>query len=275
MSILGISHITENIKMPKVTLGNIKMNYESAGNGEPIVLITGLGGDVSFWNSMVPLLSDKFRVITLDNRGSGKTECPDEPFDMRILGDDIIRLLDSLSIKKAHILGWSMGGNIAQEIALGYPERVASLILVSTYLRRPSRSSYMMNIMVESVRSGGNIEYLFKTMQALCMTEESFRKMEERGSYPPARIDISLEQFAYQMAAVDGFDIRGKAKNIRVPTRIIHGKADIMVPPRMGEELAAEIDGADVVLIDGCGHTMPPKEYAWAVSEHLLKHPII
>jgi pimeloyl-ACP methyl ester carboxylesterase len=76
------------------------------------------------------------------------------------------------------------------------------------------------------------------------------------------------------MAAVDKFDSRQRAKHIKVPTRVIHGKVDIMVPPYMGEELAAEIDGADFILIDGGGHTMSPKTYAWAFLEHARKHPI-
>jgi len=250
------------------------MNYEVNGNGEPVVLITGLGGDVSFWNGMVPLLSDRFKVITFDNRSTGLTECPDEPYSMTMMADDVVSLLDRLEVKKAHVLGWSMGGNVAQEIALRNPERVASLTLVSTYMRRPSRSSYAINAMLDSVRSGGDIEYLFKMMQSYCMTEEAFRIRDEKGVDTPGRVTSTLEQFASQMAALDGFDSRQRAKNIRVPTRIIHGKADIMVPPFMGEELAAEIDGADVVLIEGCGHTMPPKRYVGAFLEHILKNPI-
>ncbi|MCL2145662.1 MAG: alpha/beta hydrolase [Methanomassiliicoccaceae archaeon] len=261
--------------MPKETVGNIKMNYKVKGNGEPVVLITGLGGDVSFWKGMVPLLSDRFMVITFDNRGSGLTEYPDESFDVGTLADDIVLLLDRLSIPKAHILGWSMGGNVAQEIALSHPDRVASLTLVSTYMRRPSRSSYIMNAMVGSVQSGGDLIYLFTVMQSLCMTEEAFRKMEEKGICTPWRLNSSLNGFLYQLAAVDGFDSRPRAKGIQAPTRVIHGKADIMVPSSMGEELAAEIEGADFVLIDGGGHTMSPKEYAGAFLEHVLKHPII
>jgi pimeloyl-ACP methyl ester carboxylesterase len=261
--------------MPKDTIGNIRMNYEVKGSGEPVVLITGLGGDVSFWNGMVPLLSDRFKVIIFEGRGSGQTECPDEPFDMKMLAGDVIRLMDHLSVSKAHVLGWSMGGNVAQVIAKDHPERVASLTLVSSYMRRPSRSSYIMNTMVESVRSGGDLKYLFWTMQSLCMTEESFRRMEEKGVYTTLKPRSSLEQFADQMAAVDGFDSRMWAKGICVPTRVIHGRADIMVPPHMSEELAAEIKGADLVLIDGYGHTMPPKEYAGAFLEHILKNPII
>ena len=260
--------------MPKEIIGKVKMNYKISGNGEPAVLITGLGGDISFWNGMVPLLSDKYQVITFDNRNTGHTECPDEPFGIETLADDVVLLLDKLGIAKAHILGWSMGGNIAQEIALRHPEKIASLTLVSTYMRRPSRSSYAMNTMVDSVRSGGDIECLFRIMQAFCMTEEELRKREERGVDTPGRFSLSLEQFASHLAAVDAFDSRQRAKNIKVPTRVVHGKEDIMVPPRMGWELFSLIEEADFILIDGGGHTMSPKKYAWAFLEHAGKHPI-
>ena len=260
--------------MPKETIGKIKMNYEVSGSGEPVVLITGLSGDISFWQGMVPILSHQFKVIAFDNRDSGLTECPDEPLDIWMLADDVVLLMDHLSIKKAHILGWSMGGNIAQEIALRHPERIASMTLVSTYMRRPSRSSYVMNTMVDSVRSGGDIECLFKVMQSYCMTEEDFKRREEKGVDTPGRFTSTLEQFASQLAAVDRFDSRQRAKGIRVPTRVVHGKADIMVAPRLGEELASQIEGADMVLIEGGGHTMTPKKYAWAFMEHAGKHPI-
>jgi pimeloyl-ACP methyl ester carboxylesterase len=261
--------------MPKETIGNIKMNYKVSGSGEPVVLITGLGGDISFWKGMASLLSDKFKVISFDNRGTGHTECPDEPFDIGVLANDAVMLMDHLSIQKAHVLGWSMGGNVAQDIALNYPERVASLTLVSTYMRRPSRSSYMMNTMVESVRSGGDLQYLFTIMQALCLTQEAYKKMEEKGAYNPWKLSSTLEQFVRQMAAVDGFDSRQWAKDIKVPTRVIHGKRDIMVPPHMGEELAAVIEGADFVPVEKAGHSIPPKEYVGAFLEHAMRHPIV
>ncbi|MDR0508476.1 MAG: alpha/beta hydrolase, partial [Candidatus Methanoplasma sp.] len=219
--------------MPKETIGKIKMNYEVSGTGEPVVLITGLGGDIPFWNGMISLLSDRYMVITFDNRGSGLTEYPDEPFDMKDMAGDVVSLLDRLGAKKAHVLGWSMGGNVAQEVALTFPERVASLTLVSTYMRRPARSSYAINAMLDSVRSGGDLEYLYKIIQSYCMTEEAFRTREEKDIDTPGLVTSTLEQFASQMAALDGFDSRMRAKLIRAPTRIIHGNADIMVPPWM------------------------------------------
>ena len=250
------------------------MNYEVSGNGEPMVLITGLGGNISFWHGMVPLLSGRFRVVTFDNRCSGLTECPDEPLDIWTLADDVVSLMDHLSINQAHILGWSMGGNIAQIIALKYPERIGSLTLVSTYMRRPSRSSYVMNTMVDSVRSGGDLECLFKIMQSYNMTEDAFRKREEKGAGTPGRVSSTLEQFASQLAAVDRFDSRRIAKDIKVPTRVIHGRADIMVPYQLGEELASEIEGSDFVLIDGGGHTMSPRKYVAPFLEHVCNNSI-
>jgi pimeloyl-ACP methyl ester carboxylesterase len=132
-----------------------------------------------------------------------------------------------------------------------------------------------MNVMADSVRSGGDIIHLSRVVQSLCMTEEAFRKMEERGSYATVKLNSTLDQFVHQMGAVDGYDSHLRAKNIRVPTRVIHGRSDIMVPPHMGKELAAEIKGADMVYIDGGGHTMPPKAYIEAFLEHILRHPII
>ena len=261
--------------MPQAVIGKIKMNFEVKGSGEPIVLITGLGGDVSYWRGMVPLLSDKFKVITLDNRGSGLTECKNEPFDMEVLAEDVVKLLDHLSIPKAHILGWSMGGNIAQFIALNHPDRVATLTMISSYMRRPSRSSYMMNVMVDSVRSGGDLEYLYIIMQALCMTEELYQKMEAKKNYTTWKVNSDLDQFINQMAAVDGFDSRSWATKINAPTLVIHGIRDIMVPKYMSEELAAEIKGSKLVVIEGYGHTIPPKEYVKVFLEHIGKHPIL
>jgi pimeloyl-ACP methyl ester carboxylesterase len=261
--------------MPKETIGNIKMNYEVKGTGEPVVLITGLGGDISFWRGMVPLLSGRFKVITFDIRGTGLTESPDGPFDVGILAGDVIKLLDHLSMPKAHVIGWSMGGNVAQEIALSYSERVASLTLVSTYMKRPARSSRIMNVMVESVRSGGDLKYLFEVMQLLCTTQEAYRAMEEKGTFVPWKLSSTVEQFYYQLAAVDGFDSRITAKNISAPTLVIHGNRDIMVPMHMGMELAAQIKGADFYQVDGFGHTIPPKEYAKAFIDHALRNPIV
>ncbi|MFA5312117.1 MAG: alpha/beta fold hydrolase, partial [Methanomassiliicoccales archaeon] len=103
--------------MPKMEIGQVSLHYHVHGEGEPVVLITGLGGDLTFWKGLIPLLSPKFKVICFDPRGAGLTESPDADFSMSDLADDVAGMLDGLGIERAHIVGWSMGGNVAQDFA--------------------------------------------------------------------------------------------------------------------------------------------------------------
>ena len=118
--------------MPTVRVGDINIYYEDHGKGEPLLLIEGWGTDLTCWQFQIPEFSTKYRVIAFDNRGAGRTDAPDQPYSFRMMADDAVGLLDALGIGKAHILGMSMGGCIAQEIAIEHPERTRSLILAAT-----------------------------------------------------------------------------------------------------------------------------------------------
>jgi len=118
--------------MPYAPIRDILTYYEEAGSGDPLVLIMGLGGDLQAWALQVPALARQFRVITFDNRGAGRTSAPDKPYSIDGMADDLAALLDSLKIDKANLLGFSMGGFIAQEFALKYPKRVEKLILLAS-----------------------------------------------------------------------------------------------------------------------------------------------
>src|SRR5512137_672538 len=119
--------------MPTVRVRDINMYYEVHGNGDPLLLIAGWGSDLSCWQLQIPEFSAKYRVIAFDNRGTGRTDdAPDKPYSFRTMADDAVGLLDALGIGKAHILGVSMGGCIAQEIAIEFPERTRRLILAAT-----------------------------------------------------------------------------------------------------------------------------------------------
>src|SRR3990172_9311716 len=115
--------------MPTAPVRDLMMYYEEAGSGEPLVLIMGLGGDLQGWAFQAPVLAQHFRVITFDNRGAGRTSAPDRPSSIAAMADDTAGLMDYLGIQKAHVLGFSMGGYIAQELALSRPDRVDQLIL--------------------------------------------------------------------------------------------------------------------------------------------------
>jgi len=120
--------------MSKARVNDINMYYDVHGDGFPLVMIMGFLGNADLWDPrMLPALSDKFKVITFDNRGAGRTDLSDKEFSIRLLAEDTVGLMDVLNVPKAHVLGISMGGMIAQELALNYPGRVEKLILCSTF----------------------------------------------------------------------------------------------------------------------------------------------
>lgn len=260
--------------MPRLHHGHVELNYEVVGDGEPLVLITGLGGDTGFWNGLVGLLSDHYRIITLDNRGAGETDYGGRPFDMKDLASDIEAILDHLQIQRAHVLGWSMGGNIAQRFAVDYPERTGALVLVSTYTRRPARSSLAIDTMIESVRQGASMDTLSLMMQAFCLTESVFWRREREGRPSNGKQTCNIDGFAHQKQALDGFDGVSDLGLIRAPTLVIHGKADIMVPHQFGDDLASHLPDARMVHVEEAGHIIPPKLYYRHVLEHLELHPL-
>lgn len=260
--------------MPYASCDEVLINYEVRGQGEPLVLLTGLGGDTSFWNVLVDLISEEYTVITLDNRGAGKTKYGDAPFKMEDLASDVKSVLNCLGIKKTHVLGWSMGGNIAQQFAVDYPKMTASLVLVSTYTRRPARSSIAIDTMIDSVRQGASMDSLSLMMQAFCLTESVFWRREKEGRPTNGKQTCTIEGFAHQKMALDAFDGLDNLKLIKAPTLAIHGKADIMVPYHFGDDLASKIEGAKMIHIEEAGHIIPPKLYHRHVSEHLRAHTL-
>jgi pimeloyl-ACP methyl ester carboxylesterase len=260
--------------MPTVKVRDARIHYHGYGTGEPLLLITGFSGDLYNWKKTIPLLEKDHKVITMDNRGSGATECPSTPFSMETLADDAAGLLDALGIAKSHVLGWSMGGNIAQEVALRHPEKVGALVLMSTYMKEPDRSRFAIDAMIHCVREGASMETFQTMMQTWCSTEQFFRgkvSVCELGS----ECDINvLDGFTRQKSALDNYDSHDKVHLISMPTLVVHGEEDIMVPLGFGEDLAARIQHSQFEVIGGAGHFLPPSKYAPLVLDFLAKHPL-
>jgi pimeloyl-ACP methyl ester carboxylesterase len=126
--------------MPSARINGINIEYDVAGQGEPLVMIMGMGFGKKGWIMQTRFLKKYFQVITFDNRGAGNSDKPQGPYSTRMMADDTVGLMDHLHLDKAHILGMSMGGMIAQEIAINYPQRVNKLVLVSTLCKRDETS---------------------------------------------------------------------------------------------------------------------------------------
>jgi len=123
--------------MPKTKTNGIELYYQIHGEGKPLVLISGLGYSLWQWHKMVPFLAEHFQVVIFDNRGAGQSQKPDGPYTAQMLAADTVGLLEALNIEKATIMGHSMGGFIAQAIALDFPQKVEKLILGSTNFGGP------------------------------------------------------------------------------------------------------------------------------------------
>ena len=254
--------------MPKADINGIKLNYEVTGDGEPVILITGFAGTTAFWNNTVPLLSDNYKVITLDNRGVGSTKYNGK-FTIEAMADDVIALMDHLSIFDAHIVGWSMGTTISHRIALKYPERVSTLTFISPYAKRPARSSYIMNTAIQMVKEGADFDHFSRILNSFCFSEDVFFDKEKKGSKIklPAKMDIrGIED---QMKALDVYDGRWDMNKIQFNTLVIHGTKDIMVPPWIGEIIADTIPSSKLVMVPKAGHIIHPSDYIAVLKEHL------
>jgi len=252
--------------MPKVRVADISIHYETYGQGEPLVLIMGLGGGSSLWWRQVAFFSPEYHVVTFDSRGVGLTDKPDTPYSMDMLVDDAAGLLERLGIASAHIYGVSMGGMVAQELALRYPELVSSLILGATtcgggHAAMPSQEMLqeLFGIMTlspdEAVRVSTSVTFSATFVE---LHPDKINDWLIKGAESPP----SPMGFKRQAEAAAGFDTYDRLPQIRVPTLILAGTADQLIPSENSRILASRIPNAKLVLFEGAGHG-----YLWEAEE--------
>ena len=281
--------------MPNVTANDIKIEYDTIGNPSlpPLLLIMGLGGQLIHWDKdFCRQLADKgLFIIRYDNRDTGlstKFEAaglPDmsemikalmqgqsieTPYSLNDMADDAAGLLEALNIAKAHICGCSMGGMIAQSLAIRHPQLISSLISIYSTTGNPDlpppQPAGMEALMTPPpIERQAFIEYNIKTMQAIAGSgfpfDEQFIRNISARSYDRAFYPQGISR---QMMAVMAQENRKPAlASIRVPTLVIHGTADPLVPPEHGQDTANAIPGAQLMLIEGMGHDLPSVKGPW------------
>ena len=268
--------------MPEVTASDIAIHYETVGEGETILLIAGLGACAKVWFRQIPYLSRSYRVLAFDNRGAGASDKPDVPYSMEMLAGDTAVLLDALGIGTAHVYGVSMGGMIAQELALRYPERVSSLVLGCTTCGGDERilpSTETLAFLLDPDRwerlapdERTRASLPFNLSQAFIegnpeLIEQYVAMVAE--SSPPA--------YAYfrQREAVSAHDTCDRLPLISVPTLVISGSVDRQVPAENSSLLASRIPGAELVILEGMGHGFfieAAEEASEAILDFLARH---
>jgi 3-oxoadipate enol-lactonase len=264
--------------MPKVELAGTELNYERAGAGEPLLLIQGMSANHMAWGRpFASLLEQSFEVISFDNRGIGLSRPVTEAFSIAEMAADTAGLLDALEIESAHVLGISMGGMIAQELALAHPEKLRSLTLGCTYCG--GEGSRLMDPadfqgLVEAMGSG-DAQRVFRAMYELNLSpgfraEESnyadFTAMAE--ALPAARETIGL-----QVQAIMAHDTSSRLPGVIAPTLVIHGTADRVLGYPNGPLIAGLIPGAQLEAFEDVGHMFwweQPERTAELVRAHAL-----
>jgi pimeloyl-ACP methyl ester carboxylesterase len=235
--------------MPHSVVAGARIHYEVDGEGEPLVLIAGTAFDLSFWDDLLPELRG-FRVLRLDNRGAGLTDAPDAAFSIERMADDVAAVMDAVGIPSAHVYGASMGGLIAQELAIRHPQRVLSLVLGATWAGGPPLTRTVRALPLLMSRKGPE-DLLRATAPVLTETPIPATDDPFPGHDLAPRSKQGLRR---QLAAQLRYSSMRRLHTIRQPTLIMHGEKDRLISPLNARRMARRIPGARLRLIVGAGH---------------------
>lgn len=262
--------------MPAVNINNIKVYYEIHGSGAPLLLTAGLGCDSQDWTGIIEELSNHFQLISFDNRGAGRSLTPDKSFTILDMADDAVKLLDYLDIHSAHIIGHSMGGYIALQIAINYPEYVSKLILESTAPISSVRNNLLFKSFHKWLKNGMDFESWIRAWSFWLFSPKRFEDGEFINNYIKGALGYpykqSIDGFNYQIEAISSFDVRKELGSIKAETLVIEGKEDMLILPREAKVLIDRIPKACFVEIEGAAHrvhTENPKIFNQTVLKFL------
>jgi 3-oxoadipate enol-lactonase len=265
--------------MPKQRVGDIEIYYEVHSDGpQTLVLIRGLGSNLCAWYEQTPEFARQFRTVVFDNRGAGRTDKPDASYSIAQMAGDVAGLMDALGIRRAALLGISMGGMIAQEFALHYPEKLSCLILGCTNFG--GRDVIQANpTIVGAVVAGVSADPTVQKLQLQATfaddTIEGHPEVIAKDAQMRAMYAIPPAAFMRQVQAIQNFDAGGRLGLIKVPTMVIGGRDDRLVPFENSRQIAARIPGAKLVELPG-GHLFfveHPIEFNRAVIDFVKEHP--
>jgi pimeloyl-ACP methyl ester carboxylesterase len=242
--------------MPIARVNGIDLNYAVAGQGIPLVMIMGMGFGQKGWIFQTRFFKKYFQVITFDNRGAGNSDKPEGPYTIRMMADDTIGLMDHLHIDKAHILGISLGGMIAQELAVNYPQRVNRLVLGCTFCKQDNNTSGDYPEWGKAVESGlkGNYDPMFdklfnKRLNQIILGSVLKRALKKSG-------EAGTRGIAGQYQASAKHNTADKLPRINLPTLVIGGTADRVMKPSSFKVLSSLIPQSKLIMIENGSHSI-------------------
>ncbi len=266
--------------MPLARVGEIELSYERAGSGPPLLMIMGMSGTFDHWNAeFLADLRRDFETIVYDHRGVGASSRLEGPVTIAQLAEGAAGLLAALEIDSAHVLGISMGGMVAQELALSHPERIRALALGCTYCGGEGSSvasEEVMRRLAEGMASGDRERALRTSWEvnvspAYAADEQAYARFREIGLRRAVPVEVILEQ----MRAITEHDTSTRLPEIALPTLVMHGTLDQMLPVQNGHMIAGLIEDSHLEIFDGVGHLFfweQPERAAELVRAHAAVH---
>ncbi len=244
--------------MPTIKVNGVTLYYESHGDGPPLVLIAGLSCDHTMWSEFIAPLAKQFSVLTLDNRAVGQSETPTTPFTVHNMAADVAAVMDALHIKQAHVAGHSLGGMIAQTLALSHPEKINKLVICCSTARATPLMMHIFHTNIKMVQASVPIELCIENMLSWLFsggyladpknTEKEVNRILLNPHFQ------TVEGYVAQVSAVDGFDITSEIAKISHKTLVLAAEEDVITPVAMSQVIASKIKTSRLVTVPQSGH---------------------
>jgi aminoacrylate hydrolase len=236
--------------MPDLPIQSGLLHYRRDGAGDPVIFVSGLGGNASFWGAQVRAFSDRYSVVTFDHRGIGGSSGP-PPYSVAQWSDDLLRLADHLRLDRFHLVGHSTGGIISQVFAAAHPDRVRTLALGGTWLSPDRRFRELFALRASVLAALGNGAY--RTLGALVASPDAW---EETASVAP-QPDAPAEIVTARIDALLAYEGAAHVALIRAPTLVLAAADDYLVPAYLSRQLADAMAGSRSTIFEDGGHFFP------------------
>jgi pimeloyl-ACP methyl ester carboxylesterase len=259
--------------MPYFEHDGITLYYEQHGNGQPLLMLAGLASDSQSWLPVLEVLSNSFRLILMDNRGVGRST-QDCDISIKYMADDCAALAKELGLSKLFLLGHSMGGMVAMESVRRYPELFERLILVGTGAKNSARNNILFQDWAEMYESAYNPALWFRSIFSWIFSERFFENRKLVDASIACLLNYQWPQspvaFRKQVEAIALFDATDWLDRIRIPTKVIVGSDDILLPLACSKELAERIPGATLSVIRGAAHSIHTESAEEFINEVMI-----
>ena len=262
----------ETLNLPKIGANGIEVNYVVAGTGFPVALVHGLSDDLNLWAPLIPELSRRYQTVAMDIRGHGHSGKPKAPYTIQQFSKDLFVFLEKIGIPKIHLLGFSLGGAIAQQFTLSYPGKVKSLILLSTFSYADIELRKTFQNLKHSIVTGG-YEAFFDEAVKLVVTPKfasanarAIAEMKEAGgkTNSPAAV-------ANAITACLNFNVKDMISQISLPTLIVAGRKDVLTPLHFSKQIQQSIKGSQLEIMENVGHNLLVPEKKDKLSKMILE----